>query len=160
MSTKQQSILLGGVVAALLSTSYIGFINCLCCLGVIIGAVTAVWHYTETNQLTIRPGEGAVMGLVVGALGAFIAIFLNYALIKAGVRHDAAIVDLMLQNFGDALDPAQYDQLAAQRDEEVSFVPHFVNGLLSVAVSAVFGAIGGAIGASLFKKGDEGAPAV
>ena len=58
MPDKQQSIILGGIVAGILSTSYLGFLNLLCCMGIIIGALVAVWHYTDTHELTIPSGTG------------------------------------------------------------------------------------------------------
>lgn len=154
MTGKQQSILLGGLVVALLSTSYLSFINCLCCLGVIAGSMVAVWHYADSNQLTVKPGDGAMIGLSAAILGSLIAIFLNYTLISLGIRHDAALINTLLDTFGEAMPPDQYEELIEQRDAPVRFADYFLSGLLGVAVSAVFGAIGGAIGAALFKKGD------
>lgn len=155
MSGKQQSILLGSAVVAVLSTSYLSFINCLCCLGVIAGAMVAVWHYTQTNQLTIKPGEGAVMGLMAGLIGAVIALVLNYILMQIGIRHDAALLNAMLDMFQDSLPPEQYDELVRQRDEPTTLGSYLTSGMIGVAVSAIFGAVGGAIGAALFKKGAE-----
>lgn len=153
MNPKQQSILLGAAIVALLSTSYLSFINCLCCLGVILGAVVSVWHYTETNALTIKPGEGAVMGLAAAIIGSIVAIFLNYILISIGIRHDAALIDGMINMFGDAMNPDQLDELRAQTQETAGFGSHLLNGLLGAAIAGIFGAIGGAIGAAMFKKG-------
>src|SRR5690625_3295418 len=97
MSPQQQSILLGDGVAALLSTSYLRLINCLCCLGLIIGGLAATSHYTDSNQLTITPGDGAVMGLSAGAHGALVALVLYFVLIKMGIRHDRAMTNLMIE---------------------------------------------------------------
>lgn len=153
MTAKQQSILLGAGVAGLLSISYLSLINCLCCLGVIIGGLAATWHYTETNKLTIKPGEGAVMGLAAGALGALAALFINFILIQMGIRHDQAMMTFFIDLFGDNMPREQYNELMAQRDAPVRFGSYFLSQLLGVGISAVFGAVGGAIGAALFKKG-------
>ncbi|MEM1125413.1 MAG: hypothetical protein AAGI71_02090 [Bacteroidota bacterium] len=155
MPNQTQSIVLGAAVVAILSTSYLGFINFLCCAGVIIGSMMAVWHYTSTHQLTLLAGRGALMGLIAAALGTFIAIFLNYALIQLGIRHDLAFTQWMLSSFGDSMPPDQYDQLVAQMEAPVTLMSQLTAGLVGVAVSAVFGAIGGAIGASAFKKGED-----
>ena len=152
MPSKLQSIVLGSVVVAVLSTSYIGFINFLCCAGVIIGAIVTVWHYTSTHGVSVPPGQGAVMGLAAAALGAFLSIFTNYLMILLDVRHDLFFTDFMLESFGDQMPPAQRDELEAARDAEPTLSGQFTNGLIGVAVSAVFGAIGGAIGASIFKS--------
>lgn len=155
MEGKQQSIILGGAVVALLSTSYLGFINCLCCLGVVVGSMLAVWHYTETNGLTIKAGEGAVMGLVAALLGSVVAVVLNYVLMQMGIRHDVALLNAILDAFRESMPPEQYEDLAAQAEEPLRLGPYLFNSTLGVAVSGIFGAVGGAIGAALFKKGGE-----
>jgi len=155
MPSKQQSILLGGIVAGLLSTSYLGLINLLCCAGVIIGALVAVWHYTDTHKLTIPAGQGAVIGLLAGLVGTVISLMLNYILIEMGIRSDQAITQFILNSFGDSMPPEQYDAMAEQMNSEMTLSAYMANGLFAAVISLVFGAIGGAIGASVFKKAEE-----
>ncbi len=155
MSDKTPSILIGGAVVAVLSTSYIGFINCLCCAGVIIGAMTAVWHYTNTNSLTIPAGQGAVIGLLAAIVGAVLAMLVNYILINLGIRSDQAIVEFILNRFGDQMPLEQVEAMEEQLDASLSFGIFFINSLIGLVVSVIFGAIGGAIGASVFKKGED-----
>jgi len=152
MPSKQQSIVLGGVLVGILSTSYLGLINMLCCAGVIIGALVAVWHYTSQNELTISAGQGAGLGVMAALLGWAIAFVLNFVLIKAGIRSDQAISQFILDKVGSNMSPEQYDQLLQQMEREVSFGAYFLNSLIGLALSALFGAIGGAIGAAVFKK--------
>ena len=153
MPPKGPSIFLGAAVVAVLSTSYLGLINCLCCAGVIIGAMASVWHYTTTHELTIPAGQGAVLGLSAAALGALIATLLNFVLIKIGLRSDLAISEFIISSFGDQMPPEQVDAMREQMEAEVTFATYFFNALIGVVVSVIFGAIGGAIGASVFKKG-------
>ena len=155
MPDSKQSIILGAVVAALLSTSYLGFINCLCCAGMIIAGLLTVWHYTSNNSLTVPPGKGAVMGMTAVAIGSFIAIFLNFILIQMGIRADVAIMRAIVEIVGDNIPPDQLDQMQEQIETPATFGKHFLNGLIGVVVSAIFGAVGGAIGASVFKKGPK-----
>jgi len=152
MPSKQQSIVLGGVLVGILSTSYLGLINMLCCAGVIIGALVAVWHYTSQNELTISAGQGAGLGVMAALLGWAIAFVLNFVLIKAGIRSDQAISQFILDKVGSNMPPEQYDQLLQQMEREVSFGAYFLNSLIGLGLSALFGAIGGAIGAAIFKK--------
>jgi hypothetical protein len=119
---------------------------------ILAGALT-VWHYTSTNELTIPAGKGALMGLTAAALGAFAAIFLNFLLIKMGIRADRAIVEAIISMFGDNLPPDQVDTMQDELDQPVRFGKHFLNGLIGVVVGAIFGAIGGVIGAAMFKRG-------
>lgn len=159
MNSKSQSLILGGLVAGLLSTSYLGFINMICCLGVIAGALTAVWHYTSTYEVTIPSGEGAGMGAIAGLIGAGVSTILNLVLMAIGIRHDLAVNQFMLDRFGDQMPPEQYDQMIAMIEKPFTiggWLAENVMGLvIGLAVSAIFGAIGGVIGAKLFKKGGE-----
>jgi hypothetical protein len=155
MPSKKQSVILGGIVAGLLSTSYLGLINLLCCLGVVVGGMVAVWHYTDMNKLTIPAGQGAVMGLLAGLIGALISLVLNYILIEMGIRSDQAISQFFLNQFGSNMPPEQYDAMVEQMNADVTLASYLTNGLFAAIISLVFGSIGGAIGAAVFKKGEE-----
>lgn len=155
MPDTKQSILLGALVSGILGTSYLSLINLLCCLGVIVGALVAVWHYTETNELTIPTGKGAGLGALAAIGGAVIALVLNLILIQMGIRHDLAFAEFMLNRLGDQMPPEQLEGLEAQLEAPFQIGPYLLNGLLGLAISAAFGAIGGSIGAKVFKKGGE-----
>ncbi|HMB91349.1 MAG TPA: hypothetical protein VKP65_10915 [Rhodothermales bacterium] len=159
MSPKGQSIFIGGIVVALLSTSYLGLINLFCCAGVIIGSMAAVWHYTSENELTVPAGEGAVMGLSAAALGVVIATIINFILIKMGIRHDLAMSGFIMEQFGGSMPPEQVEAMEEQMNQPVTVGAYLVNGLVGIVVSVIFGAIGGAIGAAIFKKGPDSADA-
>jgi hypothetical protein len=153
MPPRSQSVFLGALVGGVLSTSYLGFINVVCCLGVIIGALVSVWHYTTTNRLTIAGGVGAGMGATVGVLAAVISGVLTLFLAPLGLDTTAAVTDFMLDTFGDQMDSSQRQQLEDQRDAGTSPGAMVLGTVISAIIFAVFGAIGGAIGAAVFKKG-------
>ncbi|MBO6575523.1 MAG: DUF4199 family protein [Rhodothermales bacterium] len=161
MPSKQQSIILGGAIVGLLSTSYLGFINILCCAGVLTGAVVAVWHYTSTHELTLSGGQGAGIGVQAALVGWLIAFVLNFVLMSAGVRHDLMMAEWSLANFGDQMQPEQLDQIEEQINTPFGVGSYLkmtlasVNGVIGIVLTALFGAIGGAIGAAAFKKGPE-----
>ncbi len=154
MSPKAQSILLGAGVVAVLSTSYLGFVNCLCCAGVIAGSMVAVWHYTTNNSLTLPTGEGVLMGVAAAAIGAVAALILNFFLTSLGLGADEAIRQFMLEYLRDAVPPEQFDEIEDQIATSATAGAYFLNGLCGVVIYVIFGAIGGAIGAAVFKKGE------
>ena len=155
MPNKQQSVLIGAAVTTVLSTSYLGLINCLCCAGIIAGAMVAVWHYTDTNNLTITAGNGAMIGVMTAVIGTLISLVLDYIFIKMGVRADLAITNFIVNSFGDQMPPDQLDAMLEAAEAEITIARHFGGGMIGVLISAIFGAIGGAIGASVFKKGED-----
>jgi len=152
MPSKQQSIILGGLIAGLLSTSYLGLINLLCCAGVIIGALVSVWHYTDTNELTIKAGQGAVIGLLAALIGWGVSFVLNFILIKAGIRSDLVFSQFILDRFGDNMPQESVDELVEQMNAEMTLAKYLAGAVWGL-LFPVFGAIGGSIGALLFKKG-------
>jgi len=155
MPDRNQSILMGGLVVALLSTSYLSFINVLCCIGVIAGAAVAVWHYTDMNEATLTGGQGAVMGLMAALLGFVIATILNFVLIKLGIRHDQAVGEFMFNQFGANMPPEQADEMRRQLDAPFEVGTYLVNALWGIPISIAFGSLGGMIGAKMFKKGGD-----
>lgn len=156
MPNRTQSVLIGGLVAGLLSTSVLGVINLFCCAGVIIGAIVGVWHYTEEHQVTIPSGQGALIGALCGVVGAVVAGVLNQVLIAIGLDFAQAMQESMVQNFGLSAD--QLEQMRQmQRGQQGGVLWAVFGTLFNMVLFAVFGALGGAIGASVFQKG-EGPP--
>lgn len=157
MPNRTQSVLIGGLVVGLLSTSVLGLINLLCCAGVIIGAMIGVWHYTEEHQITIPSGQGALIGTLCGVVGAVVAGVLNQILIVIGLDFAQAMQESMVQNFGMSAD--QLEQMQQMQGSQQGSLLWIIGGtLFNMVLFAVFGAVGGAIGASVFQKGD-GPPA-
>lgn len=146
---------MGGLIAGLLSTSYLGLINMLCCAGIIIGALVSVWHYTDTNELTIKAGQGAVIGLLAALVGWAVSLVLNYILIKAGIRSDLVLSQFMLDRFGDSMGEEGVERIVEQMNAEITLGKYMLSALWGVLLSAIFGAVGGSIGAVLFKKGGD-----
>lgn len=155
MPDTKQSIILGALVTGVLSTSYLGLINFLCCMGVLVGALVAVWHYTETNELTIPTGKGASMGAMAALGGLLMATVLNLILISVGINHELVLQEYMLNNFYDSLPPEQIEAIEAEMEAGKTLVQHFLGLLIGGATFSVFGAIGGSIGAKVFKKGGD-----
>lgn len=148
-------------MVGLLSTSYLSFINILCCAGVLTGAMVAVWHYTSTNELTLSGSQGASLGVQAALAGFAIAFVLNFVLMSLGIRHDLAVAEWSLNTFGDNMQDAQLEQLEEQLNTPFSLGFYLkttilsMNGAIGIAATAAFGAIGGAIGAAAFKNGPE-----
>jgi hypothetical protein len=159
MPSKTQSILLGGLVIGLLSTSYLGFINIFCCAGIILGAMVSVWHYTNENMLTIQAGQGAAIGALAGIVGGLVALALDQVVGLVGLPSSQEMQQQIQQMFMPSnLDPEQMEEIQRQQEQFNSPMFKVIGSVIGMAVSAIFGAIGGAIGASVFKKGspDQG----
>lgn len=166
MSGKFQSILLGALLTGVLSAAYfvISFSGAsqimgivACCVVPTVGALVAVWHYTTTNSLTIPAGEGAVIGLSASLLGsAVISNVLVFALSLIDIVPHPFDVEAIVANAERQMIEQGQEQEVI--DQSVEFTRNFFWAFVGVftGVYALFGAIVGAIGANVFKKGPAG----
>jgi len=158
MSPRQQSIFIGAVVTGVLSTSYLSFINTICCLGVIIGGVVAVQQYTRRTGQAIESGDGAVIGALAGVGGAVFGSLLDVALRPINLD-STSISQGMMEQWMQSMEGQQgmSPEMMQQFQGGGGGIMMFVVGLgFSVVLYAAFGAIGGALGTAFF--GEEAGP--
>ena len=78
--TYYQAIVLGGFVSALsVVLPLLNLINCLCCMGVALGGITAVLYLHKNAHVpSFSMPEVLRIGLATGLAGAFISFFMHY----------------------------------------------------------------------------------
>ena len=163
MTGKSQSILLGAMIVGLLATIF-GLVQfsvqsqvfgtLACCVIPTAGALLATWHYTSTNALTIRAGEGAMIGLAACILGNFVSLGLSLVVSYTGLMPSPFDVEAVIEMTQESMVDRGSSQ--AEIDQAIGFMREFYFVFVIVAVVAygVLGAVVGAIGASLFKRGE------
>ena len=151
MPNKSQSILLAGAAIGV-TAAILGLIpaigSCLACVAYICAGVLAVWHYTDRHHLTLKGGQGAGIGALAGIVAMAVASILGFLFMAIGLTPPIRqVIEEQLDASG--MDPAQAEQIM-----EMTSSPLFIVGVFLVAlvIYAILGAIGGAIGASVFKK--------
>ncbi len=149
MSSKQQAVLIGAIVTGVLSTSYLQFINVVCCLGVIIGGAIAVQQYTSVERTAIESGDGALLGAMAGAAGVIVSAILDQVL-KPFRLDSQSVVQDSLQRYLENMEGQSAIPEAALQGGEGSIGMIVVSLVFGMVLYAVFGAIGGAIGAAIF----------
>lgn len=158
MTPRQQSILVGAVVTGVLSTSYLGFINMFCCLGVVIGGGVAAQQFASRSGASVGSGDGAVLGALAGVGGAVIGALLDQALRPVGLDSQSiqkSMMDGMMQGMeGQEGLPPMLEQFQGGGGD-VGIVMLLFGIVFNAILYGIFGAIGGAIGAALFGS-DEG----
>lgn len=158
MTPRQQSILTGAVVTGIFSTSYLSFINTVCCLGVIVGGVVAVQQFTGRTGQAMEAGDGAVIGALAGAGGAVLGSIFDAMLRPLNLDSNSISQDLMQQWMQGMQGRQGMSPEMMQQFQGGGGVMMFLVGLgFSVVLYAIFGAIGGAIGTALFGAESEGA---
>jgi hypothetical protein len=164
MTDKFQSIILGALVFGILGAAYhviqfsyqsqiAGVVTC--CLLPTIGALVATWHYTTSNSLTIPLGEGAVIGLSASLLGYAVTIVLALLISVIGIAPSPFDVEAIIELSRESLiEKGQPDEVI-QQSEEITRNFFWIFPVVGIAAYALFGAVVGAIGASVFKKGGD-----
>ena len=139
---KLKPALLGGLIVGILSA--IPFLNYCCCIWGIGGGVLAGFLYIKSSPIPIKVGEGAVIGVLTGIVGAvlyfIIGVPLAYFISGANLEETLARMNVQL--------------------------PANISGLLLFALSGLIGGlillclsvIGGLISVPIFEKRKDGPP--
>ncbi|MCC7180713.1 MAG: hypothetical protein IT177_20205 [Acidobacteria bacterium] len=152
-----QPALLGGVAMGVLSAlPVINLANC-CCAWILFGGGLAAYLMQQQRPAPITVGDGALVGLMAGAIGAvvwtIVAIPLNAALLpfQAGIIEQAMSSDMP---------PEAREFLEALKSGPVMGVAAVVGFFITLCVCSVFGMVGGLFGALFFRKNEPPPPPV
>lgn len=162
MSNKMKAVLLGGLVAGLLSgTPLIGAGNVCCCLWVIVGGALAVYLYGKDVPF-LMSGDAALLGLQSGMVAAvvktIIDIPIHFLMVRFAGTMQREFIEKMIEQNPDFPAP-----LAGLMRQFMS--PGFAIGALligfifSLVLFSIFGALGGLLGQAIFKKKSPQQPA-
>jgi hypothetical protein len=123
--------------------------NCFCCLWVITGAAFAAYLFSRETTISLKAGDGAIVGMFSGIIGAVISSIINLPFRTLNQKIVARFLEKLPEYGGEF---PQDMNLWLKRGAEFS-LPLFMLGLvISVIIYALFGALGGIIGISLFGK--------
>jgi len=137
-----QSVVIRSVVAAGLSSTYIGFTSC-CCFGVMGGGLLASQQYASRTGGPIDGRDGISLGVMSGLLGGILvsAVELSGHLIGFG---GGGFREMIPASLG----------IAEQMEEALAFPAEMLWVLVGLGVRLflypVLGLIGGALGAAIF----------
>jgi hypothetical protein len=136
--------LIGGTAAGV--ASVIPGLNCLCCLWIIGGAALSAVLWSKNSPVRLTPGDGALVGAFSGVIAAGVNALIGIPL----TRVNAAFFRRLFERLSEYAEmPAGWERWFSP--EGPFSLTWFLVGLaIASVVFAVFGALGGAIGLSLF----------
>ena len=152
-----QPALIGGIVMGVLSAlPLINAVNVCCCGWVIVGGVVAAYLLQQNQPTPISPGDGALVGLLAGLLGAFVQVAVSIPIDLLVGPLERALAIRIVEMAG-TLPPEMRDWLdryGRGGSETVAFmiVGRIVALMLWLFVGAIFSTLGGLLGAALFRK--------
>ncbi|MCY3999774.1 MAG: hypothetical protein OXF06_10190 [Bacteroidetes bacterium] len=169
MPSKIQSILIGGLLAAVIgvfiavasevsgasdpgnSSSALGIVfQLLGCMAAMTSGLIAVWHYTNENELTLTGGQGVGVGVLAGLVYAVGILILSYVLVGIGLLPSPE------ESFERIRDSGAFDAPGAEQAESITrMMLTWGIPIITTVIGVIMGLIGGAIGAAVFKRGAD-----
>ena len=146
--------LIGGAIAGVLSG--IPFLNCLCCLWIIGGAVLASYLLAKDSPVSLTSGDGAIVGALAGISAAVVDSLVGIPLHGLNV----AVMRRMMERLSEFAEemPSGWETWLDRTGGGASITMFLIGLFFSAAIFAALGALGGIIGMSLFgKKKAQGA---
>ena len=150
-AAKTQPALLGGLAIGVLSAlPVVNFANC-CCAWILFGGALAAYLMQQNHPEPIPIGDGAIVGLLAGLVGAFVWLIISVPIGAAMAPLQSEMTQRMMR---DAASRAPEFRALL---ESLSGGPAIGIGLLigffvMLVASTFFGMLGGLFGALVFRK--------
>jgi hypothetical protein len=143
-----------GVLSAL-PIIYVG--NACCCLWIVGGGILAAYLLQQNQSAPITPGDGALVGLLAGIIGAFVTFLVSIPIDIVTAPFERQMMSRIMDMAGN-MPPDLREVLENARNQQegagmVGLMIRRILGLmLSLVVGSTFSTIGGLLGAVLFAK--------
>lgn len=156
MNNKLKPAIIGGVVLGLLSViPFVNLVNICCCLWAILGGMLASYLYIKNSPVPASPGDGAILGVLAGVVGAAIAIVIGIPIsILMGGAMTAFFVGLI-----ERIDPSQAEMMRRQIEAGQTVASAIINGVVLAVLLVIFSTLGGLLAVPIFEKRKRDVPA-
>jgi len=149
MNERLQPAFWGGLFIGVLSAlPLVNAGNCCCCLWVICGGALAAYLRQQSSPVQIDVAEGALVGLMAGAIGGVIATVLSIPFQLYVGPYQRELMDRILANNPDV--PPEARDYVQRFAGGTAF--RLVGMVVSVVIDVIFGLLGGLLGVAIFKK--------
>lgn len=140
--------LIGGGLAGILSA--IPFVNCLCCLWIIGGAMLAAYLLAKDSKVALTSGDGAIVGALAGVFAAIVDFFVS---IPFQAMSDEMARNIMekVSEYADEM-PQGWEGFLEGGGFEASMAMNILGLLIAAVIFSILGALGGILGMSMFGK--------
>ena len=111
--------IVGGAVAAILnSVPFLNFINCFCCLGIMLGGAISILYYDrnfgEGQHLNLA--VAITLGIASGIIGAFFSLLIEWMIYANFGRWDLELLQKFVENIEEL--PEYLDELIVELEQE------------------------------------------
>lgn len=156
-ASKTQPALLGGVMIGVLSAlPVINLANC-CCAWVLFGGAMAAYLLQQNHPEPIQIGDGAIVGMFAGIVGAFVWLFVSIPLNLAMAPFQRGMAERVMQNAAN-LPPEVRTILEGASAGAVVGAGTVLMFLVMLFIGGLFAMLGGIFGALMFRKSQSVVP--
>jgi hypothetical protein len=149
---KLQPAVLGGIVMGVLSAlPIVNLVNFCCCGWVLFGGALAAYLMQQNHPEPVSAGDGAVVGLMAGVVGAFVNTLISIPLAMMTGPFQAQIMERVLENARD-MPPEARAILESMRGGPAIGIGIIFSLFVMLFVGSLFGTIGGLLGSLMFRK--------
>jgi hypothetical protein len=143
-----------GVLSAL---PLINAANICCCLWVVSGGVVAAYLLQQNAPLPISAGDGALVGLLAGIIGAFIQFIVSIPISFIVGPMERVLLERSLEMAGSM--PPEFRQMLENYTNQQSelgavgmLLVRIFGLFFTLVIGAIFSTLGGLLGAVIFRK--------
>jgi len=157
-ASKLQPAVLGGVLIGVLSAlPIVSAGNLCCCLWVLLGGAVAAYLLQQNQSTPLSVGDGAIVGMLAGLDGAVVGTVLTIPVLVMFGPLQAEYMARILDN--PEIPPEAKQALGNfMPSGGVSVMWLMFTLFFSLVVDAIFGTLGGMLGALFFKKNPPPVP--
>jgi hypothetical protein len=151
-----QPALIGGLVMGVLTAlPLIAIGNVCCCLWVVSGGLVAAYVFQQNQAAPITPGDGALVGLLAGLIGAVVYSVVSIPISLIVGPMERAVMQRLIEMIG-PMPPEIQDALERYGRGEQSGVLLILSRVFALIfwlfIGAIFSTLGGLLGAAVFRK--------
>jgi hypothetical protein len=151
-SGRLQPAFFGGLLIGVLSAlPIVSAGNCCCCLWIVAGGMLAVYLRQQNSPFAVTSAEGALLGLMAGAIGAVVGILVSIPIESMMGPFQRQLLERLINSQPDI--PVEtrdmIERASAGGRGVVGFVFKF---LVMLITGTIFGMLGGLLGVAVFKK--------
>jgi hypothetical protein len=121
--------------------------NLCCCLWVVSGGLVAAYILQQNQAAAITPGDGAIVGLMAGVIGAFIYLALSIPISILIAPMERMVMQRIVDNSN--MPPELRDYMGTYVGGGIRIALGFIVMLFA---GSIFSTLGGLIGAAIFRK--------
>jgi hypothetical protein len=106
------------VVAVINAVPFLNFINCFCCIGIVIGGAFALIHYSRNLEMheMIQPPIAITLGITTGIIAAFISLLFEWIIFTQFGHWYVDLLLKMIENMEEI--PPFMEKMVEQLEEE------------------------------------------